>query len=170
MLIVGVTSGRERMELPSLLCVGRPKDYETGVLTKPWMLRWFMPGLQPPGLLVSSSMRLLSFAFCSASSSCGWPPPFIGLDEGRPLIASSRRRCYAEIKLSVVSRWGYVVRMCLGRPVIFDRAHLWWAAWGEESLVPSLSSCVVSTPSCRSLGLGSALHVAKSVDGQRTQA
>jgi hypothetical protein len=33
MLVVGVTSRREREEeLPSLLCVGEPKDYETEVL------------------------------------------------------------------------------------------------------------------------------------------
>jgi hypothetical protein len=32
MPVVGVTSEREREELPSLLCVGEPKDYGTRVL------------------------------------------------------------------------------------------------------------------------------------------
>jgi hypothetical protein len=32
-LIVGVTSGREREELSSLLCMGEPNDYETRVLS-----------------------------------------------------------------------------------------------------------------------------------------
>jgi hypothetical protein len=33
MLVVGVTSEREREDLPGLLCVGAPKDYETVVLS-----------------------------------------------------------------------------------------------------------------------------------------
>jgi hypothetical protein len=38
MLVVGVTSQREREELPSLLCIVGCKDYEFGVhcLAKPW--------------------------------------------------------------------------------------------------------------------------------------
>jgi hypothetical protein len=32
MLVVGVTNELEREELPSILCMARPKDYETGAL------------------------------------------------------------------------------------------------------------------------------------------
>jgi hypothetical protein len=33
MLVVGVTNGREREDLTSLLCMGGPTDYMTGVLS-----------------------------------------------------------------------------------------------------------------------------------------
>jgi hypothetical protein len=40
MFVVRVTSGRDSEELPSLLCVVRPKDYESGALyqAKSWAL------------------------------------------------------------------------------------------------------------------------------------
>jgi hypothetical protein len=71
MLVVGVTSGRDREEkLPSLLCGGGgDKGYRAGVLTKSWL---------GDGALASrfSSMRPHSFRWSLRSSSDG--PPYIG--------------------------------------------------------------------------------------------
>jgi hypothetical protein len=70
MLVVGLTSGREREELLGLLCVGGPKDYGTGVLTKPWTSRWLARLASASGS--SGLVKCVSSVWCSP-----FVPPFV---------------------------------------------------------------------------------------------
>jgi hypothetical protein len=99
MPVVGVTSRREREELPSLLCVEGTKDYESGAgyQAKLWhrgsVLLSF--GLRSPPCALS----VCPFVFISAD-----PPHFIGQGGGQ-LPMASRGRSYCTMVKRGILPW-----------------------------------------------------------------
>jgi hypothetical protein len=73
MFVVGVTSGREKEELPSLLCVARPKVYGNGALCQAldvMVARSLASASGSSGLVI-----LVHVCMCVPSSSMFWRPP-----------------------------------------------------------------------------------------------